>query len=489
MDFLSEHAVALLIFALYLAVLIYNAVVGSRSSSSMAGYYVGNRSLGGVAVGISFFATFASTNTYIGLSGKSYSIGLPWLIMAANLVLFTWVSWRFIAPRLRRFAAQHAVLTIPDYLGSRFLVHPEQERAAIKLLSAAVIVFASLLYLIAIFKGAGTLFQAFLGISYHTAIALFLVIVVLYTSVGGYVSVVRTDVVQGVMMLVGAIMVFAFVTHAAGGVTSIRQLANTPDTAPLFELGGTLPVAVLMGISLSGAFKLLADPRQLSRFLGLRDQREVRRGVLVSVLGLTVVLFCLFPIGLYARLLVGDISDTDTLVPLLIVNPAIFPTWAADFLIVALTAAAMSSMDSVLLVAASTLYRHLINPFHHSAHPVRWTRASIAGFATLAAAVALNPPGDIVQITIFSGSLFAVCFLPAVLLGLYWERGTDGAVLASMLAGIAVLVLWLNAGLSSTVHELFPGLTVSLLTYVLMSCWQPPLACRQRGAVATKEDA
>ena len=82
-----------------------------------------------------------------------------------------------------------------------------------------------------------------------------------------------------------------------------------------------------------------------------------------------------------------------------------------------------------------------------------------------AAGMALNPPGDIVEITIFSGSLYAVCFLPAVLFGLYWEKGTARSVLWSMLLGTVVLLLWILLGLKQTLHEVVPALLVSIITY------------------------
>ena len=72
----------------------------------MAGYYVGNREMNGIVVGISFFATFASTNTYIGHAGKAYDYGVAWFTMAVLLVVFSWISWRWIGPPLRRFASQ-----------------------------------------------------------------------------------------------------------------------------------------------------------------------------------------------------------------------------------------------------------------------------------------------------------------------------------------------------------------------------------------------
>ncbi len=470
LEWISQHWVAVVLLLGYTAMLLYNAWLGSRASQGVEGYYVGGRNMGGIVIGVSFFATFASTNSYIGHAGKGYAYGLPWMIMAVALVVFTWVSWRWVGPALRRFVSRWDALTLPDYLGSRFIAPGvDQHRHPLRMFSAAVIVFSSLLYLIAIFKGAGHLFQQFLGVPYETAVGITLVIVMAYTSIGGFVSVVCTDVVQGVLMVVGAMTLFYFVTAAAGGVAAIATLPDNPDKQFLFELDGGIPFVVLLGISLSGSLKLLVDPRQVSRFYALRDEQAVRQGIWVAVIGLALVQFCIFPVGVYAHLIMEGVTDTDLIVPTLVSDPTVFPVWAADFMIVAIVAAAMSSMDSVLLVAASTLYRNLIEPLRPSSHQLRWTRMAVIGFAVVAAVFALRPPGDIVEITIFSGSLYAVCFLPAVVLGLHWRRGNANAVLASMLGGIVVLIGWLLAGLRGVLHEVFPALLVSLMVYWLLA--------------------
>jgi Na+/pantothenate symporter len=191
----------------------------------------------------------------------------------------------------------------------------------------------------------------------------------------------------------------------------------------------------------------------------------------VAIGGLTVVQLCLYPIGVYAHLLLQGVTDTDLIVPMLVNDLAIFPLWAADFLFVAIVAAAMSSMDSVLLVAASTGYKNLLQPFAVDQHAaisrqLQWTRVLVVSLAVLAAGVALDPPGDILQITIFSGSLYAVCFLPAVVLGLYWNKGSATAVLAAMILGVVVLLIWLGLGYNNVLHEVFPALAASVAVYV-----------------------
>ena len=376
-SWLAQHWLAGVLLALYTLMLLRNAQLGSRASTGLAGYYVGARNIGGVTIGFSFFATFASTNSYIGHAGKGYAYGVPWFTMAISLVLFTFLAWRFVGPRLRHFAAHFDALTVPDYLASRF-VPDGANPGPVRFAGAIVVVFSSLLYLIAIFKGAGHLFEQFLDVPYAAAVGITLLIVMLYTSVGGFVSVVRTDVVQGVLMLLGSVTIFYFVTRAAGGVGAISELPARPDTAFLFEMNGGIAFVVLLGIALSGSLKLMVDPRQISRFYALKDDRELKRGVWVAVIGLAIVQFCIFPVGVYAHLIMDGVTDTDLIVPTLVNDPAVFPLWAADFLIVAIVAAAMSSMDSVLLVAASTLYKNIVAPLRREpgipATQVAWTR-------------------------------------------------------------------------------------------------------------------
>jgi SSS family transporter len=461
----SDHWVAGVLLVVYTAVLLYHARIGAQRSHDMTEYYVGGRSLGGVVIGISFFATFASTNSYIGHAGKGYEYGLPWMTMAVLIVLFTWLSWTMVAPRLRRFTSHWDALTLPDYLETRFGAH----NRGLRLAAAIVIMLSSLLYLIAIFKGAGNLFERFLGIPYEHAVGLTLVIVVLYTSIGGFVSVVRTDVVQGILMVLGSTTIFCFVLNAAGGFGAFAELAQAPGTEHLFTLNAGLPFIVLLGIALSGSLKLLVDPRQISRFYALKDERSVRVGIWVAVGGIALIQLCLFPVGILARTLLDGVPDTDLVIPTLINDVSVFPIWVADFLVVAMVAAAMSSMDSVLLVAASVLYKDLVETLHPTAHPLTWTRIGVVGFSLIAAVIALNPPGGIVEITIFSGSLYAVCFFPAILFGLHWHRGTASGVLASMVTGVIVLLGWMLAGPRDVVHEVFPALMVSCLVYLFFA--------------------
>ena len=465
MDWLGEHWRVLLLLLAYGGVLLVNGRVGRARSANVSEYYVGGRNFGGVALGISFYATFASTNSFIGNSGKSWAYGLPWLLNLAFMLVFCALSWWLVAPRLRAATKGLSALTLPEWFGRRFGDDLVRRAAAV------IVVFASLLYMTAVFKGVGNLLGVFLDLPYGAVIVLVLLVVVFYTAAGGFHSVVRTDVLQGLLLAVGSVVLFAGVTRAAGGVGAILEVPSTPGAEHLFDLNAAMPFPVLLGILFAGSVKLVVEPRQLSRFFALRDDGAARTGLAVAVLGVLLVLGLLLPIGLYARLILPaeQITDTDLIVPTLLAMD-LFPAWIASMLVLAMVAAAMSSLDSVLLVAASTLDRDVLGLRDGAgdAGAVQRTRWLVIGLCALTAVLAWRPPGGIVELTIWSGSLYASCFLPVLLGGLFTGRGDGPTALAAMVAGLVALLSWPFTPGDAVLHEVFPALTASALMFLVL---------------------
>lgn len=467
LDNLRQYWLVHSLLGAYTLILAWHGWRGARETRGLADYYVGGRAMGGVVVGLSFFATFSSTNSYVGYSGQAYTWGVGWLLLVPAIVGISFLSWVAVAPRLRRFTEALGSLTIPDFIGFRF----GNERA--RVIAAVIVVFSSILYMTAVFKGIGNLLEAFMEIPYRPAIGVVFLVVMLYTLFGGFISVVKTDGVQGVIMIFAAVLLSAGTLRAAGGLGALAQIRAQPDGPALFELGGTITVPVLLGVIFSAAVKFLVEPRQLSRFYALESPRAARTGALVSTLAFLFVYTLLVPIGLFARqIFPGGLEDTDMVVPQLLALDGVFSAGVGAFLLVAMVAAAMSSLDSVLLVTASTFERDVVSVLRGSqseAAELRRTRVYVALFSAVTALIALNPPGGIVTLTIFSGSLYGACFFPTVLMGLYWRRGNGAAVISSMLVGAAVLLLWMASPLADVVHEVFPAMLASTLVYVGVS--------------------
>ncbi len=160
MTWIRDHWFVLLLFVLYSALLVHHSLAGKRRTRGTTDYYVGGRAMGGVAIGISFFATYSSTNSFIGFSGQAYTDGVPWLFLVPSVVVFCLIAWLWVAPRLRDFTASTGSVTLPDFIGFRF------DSDAARVLAGVIILFASVLYMTAVFKGIGNLLEVFLEIRY-----------------------------------------------------------------------------------------------------------------------------------------------------------------------------------------------------------------------------------------------------------------------------------------------------------------------------------
>ena len=473
MAWIEEHWLRLFFVAAYLAMLVHHCRVSKQHTSRLEDYLIAGRGLGGWVVALSFYATFVSTNTFIGQAGKSWDVGLIWYVKLVVFAVFCYLSWYLIAPRFVAKAKEYNSLTVADFIGFRY------DSTLLRRASALVIVVASTLYLTAIYKGSALALQQFLGLEYRTAAVAIFIVVTAYTVAGGFRSVVLTDAVQGLLMAIGAIAMLVAVVAQGGGVGAILETLRAQDPN-LVSWKGNMPLMAILGLALSGGVKLLVEPRQLSRFYGLRDDRALHIARVVSPILIVLTLFCVLPIGALAHALVppGAIEDSDLVIPYLLGTADLFgPTLSAFFLLVLLSAA-MSSLDSVLLVAASAVSRDLLIIDDDDTRAIARTRVWVVVVSLISMMLALNPFGDIVEITAFSGSLYAACFLPTLVMGLYWRRGTATGALACIILGSATVIGWhfaARAGWTS-LHEVYVGFAVALVAYIGASLLTAPSA-------------
>ena len=471
LDNLRTYWIVHLLLLAYTALLAWHAWTGNRKTSGVADYFVGGRSMGPIAIGLSFFATYSSTNSFVGFSGQAYDWGVTWFLLVPFVVGLSLFAWVGVAPRLRTFTESLGSLTIPDFIGFRF------GSSGARVLAAVIVIFSSFFYMTAVFKGIGNLLEVFLDIPYRAAIIIVFFIVMLYTMVGGFISVVKTDAVQGLAMVVAAVLLFTGVVSASGGLGSYAVLAEDPATEPLLRWGGGVAVPLAMGVVFAGTVKFAVEPRQLSRFYALESRAAIRKGVWVSTIAFVVVYSLLIPVGLYARNIIpGGLADTDLVVPQLLTTPGVFSAGASAFLLLAMVAAAMSSLDSVLLVMASTAQRDIVGmvlPSHSERSVLTATRLYVALFALITAVIALNPPDGIVGLTALSGAIYGACFGPALLMGLYWRRGNGTATIASFVIGLVVLLLWNRLPWNGGIHQVFPGVVLSFVAYWAVAKFTP----------------
>ena len=466
MNWLEEHWLRLLFMTGYLAMLAYHCWAAQRETHSLDDYLIGGRKLGGWVIALSFYATFVSTNSFVGHAGKSWDAGLIWYIKGVVIVLSCYMAWYLVAPRFFIKALEYKSLTLPDFLGRRY------DSLSLRRISAIVIFMAAVLYLIAVYKGSALALQQFLGLNYQVAAVAIFLVVTAYTLAGGFRSVVLTDTVQGVLMAIGAVALMVAVLYKGGGLTAIMENIRTQDP-DLVSWQGKMPIMTILGLAIAGGMKMLVDPRQISRIYGLKDKKALGVARIVSPLLIFITYLCLLPIGAFAHALIpaDAINDSDLVTPFLLGTAEVLGPILSSFFLLVLLSAAMSSLDSVLLVAASSVGRDIMVIGDKDPRVLTRTRVWVVVISLLGMLLALNPFGDIVGITAFSGSLYAACFIPTLVLGLYWKGGTAIGAFSCVLLGSTTVSAWHFAKLAgwTTLHEVYVGFGVAVLAYVLVS--------------------
>ncbi len=470
---------------MYLAMLAWHGWLGKRRTRGLDDFLVGGRRMGGVVIGLSFYATFVSSVTFVGHAGRSYAFGLSWWLIC--VVVFTsmvLVSWFVIAPPFTRRARELGALTVPDFLGFQY------ESLLLRRLAGGVVVIASLAYMVAVYEGATRLLGVLLDLDPGMVTMIIFVVVTAYTLAGGFHSVVATDAVQGVILLAGGMLLPLSMVVREGGVTALLgkvrlAMPSVLEWQPEGALAGDVTVGTLVGLALGVGLKIIVEPRQLSRFYGLADDEQLRRGRWIAPAMLFVTYLVMLPVGFLAHAFVtpGELGGgsgralTDNVIPHLLGSKVnLLGPVAGAFFLTGLVAAAMSSIDSVLLVAASSADHDLVAPGRaDDGAGVRRTRVWVFLLSAVAAVLSLILDQGITEMSSFSGSLYAACFLPSLIVGLFWKRLGRTAALLALITGFATTLGWFILkqtgclGDLRKVHEVYVGVACSHVVAVTMT--------------------
>ena len=470
-DWLQENWVPLAVLGGFVVLMVLSAWRANRRREERPGPIV---------IALSFYATFLSTNTFLGQAGFGYKVGIAWVLGAAVFVACGFVAWFVVARRMihdaRRVLGDEMDLdrvTVPGYLRRKYA------SPLVGSLSAWVVFVASVLYMVAVFKGIGHIFSQILHVSYEVAVLSVFALVVAYTSWGMIRAILHTDAVQGSLMVLGAAALFV----ATVGHMDWDLLRQSPDLdangqplgGALMDWNSLMSPLYIIGLSLGTGIKLIVAPRLVVRFLLFRHASEqgIRQAKWLTVGLMTVTIPMLFLVGILAHGIVPQgqsqhyFENTDQVVPFL-VDHLFGPFWGAVIL-GSFLCAALSSIDSVLHVAGSALVVDLWGQWkrHLPVNTIdRLQRASMIPVAAVPAWLALDPPADVVPMTALSGALFGGCFFPVLIVGLWWRCPHTRAVPASIVAGAVGVVSWamgLREALGlQVIHPLFAGLVASL---------------------------
>ena len=437
---MSESLAIAITLILYKLVLVGIGLVANRRTHDTADFFLGGRQLGPWVAAISASASSSSAWTLLGVSGAAYAWGLGafWLFPAC-LAGFI-INWYFLGPRLRRLSHEDGSLTVTDVLAGP---PGSPGSSAIRWVCTAIVLISLLAYVAAQFQGAGKTFHQTFDMSMPAAIGLGGGIIVLYTLLGGFWAVSITDTLQGLVMATAAIIVPLAGLVAVGGPGALLSSLAGVQVDGYDSLMRGMPTAAgigfvvgLLGIGLGYP----GQPHVVNRFMAVRDEDSLARGRTIAI-GWAVVMYTgMLVVGWCARALLPPLADAE--VAFIETTRSLLPAMVAGVMIAAALSAVMSTADSQLLVAASSVAHDLRGkePEAGKQPPLVRTRVVVVALSAIAIGLALWGSKEIFSRVLFAWTAMGSAFGPLLLVRVSAGAVRPGARLASILLGFSLSV-------------------------------------------------
>jgi len=422
----------------------------SKKVKDIKDYYVGGKNLGFWAVAFSSRATGESAWLLLGLTGLGAMVGASAFWVVLGEVVGVSIAWFFMAERFKELSDKYNSITIPDYLVSRF----NASGNTLRIIAASALSVFVIIYVSAQIDATGTAFETFLGWNYFTGAILGFVIVLTYIFTGGFVAVVWSDLFQGVVMLLGLILLPIVAYYSIEPSTPINQelLALDPSFLNIWGEGGfnLLNLFTILGYAAIG-LGFMGSPQLFIRFMSIKDRSEIRKGRWVAIVFTIITDSCAVLIGIYGRYLLTSIGETpesvlgngaQNVLPMLVEK--VMPLSLIGIYIAAVLSAIMSTIDSLLIVASSAIsrdfYQQIFKPNKTEKQMTNISRVITLSLALLALCLALviavsSPDRTIFWFAIFGWSGIAATFCPTIILSIFWKGFSEKGAIASMITG------------------------------------------------------
>lgn len=441
---------------LYCVILLVLGYLASRRIHSMNDFVIGGKTLSFWVAAFSAQATGESAWLLLGVTGMGAMVGFSAYWIVVGEVLGVAVAWFLMAPRFKRLTDRYESMTVIDYLVSRF----RSRSHTLRLVSAVALSIFVLIYIAAQIDATGSAFETFLQWDYHTGAVAGFIVVAIYCIAGGFLAAAWTDMFQGAVMLICLVFlpVVAFLTLDNSGSIYAGLESIDPGLVNIWGSGGfnLMNLSVVVGMGLIG-LGFLGSPQVFSRHIAIRDEAQINRGSWVAVLFTLLVGFSAVSIGVLGRYIFtsqGVAPDT------ILGNGAqnvlselveyTFPPWIVGLYVAAVLSAIMSTVSSLLVMAAGSVthdvYERLVNPGITNRQARLLCRRVTLVMAVLALGLALlvsvlSPDRTIFWFVIFGWSGIAATFCPMIILSLFWPAFTERAAIASMVTGFLMTIV------------------------------------------------
>lgn len=481
-------------FFLYFCIIFGIGYYAYTATKSHEDYVLGGRKLNSIITALGVGASDMSGWLMIGLPGALYAFGFDHIWMPIGLLLGAYLNWRFIAYRLRIFTIEaDNSLTIPSYLEHRF----DDTSQVIRTITSIVIILFFAIYSSAGFVSSGLLFSSTFGIDYHTALIIGVVLLVVYTSIGGFLAVNWVDVFQGGLMLLALVFLPIYIIYIINftdpNLLSIAHIkANFADQfttgyfdfIPLDINGSKLMVYITMASTFAWGLGYFGQPHILVRFMAANSKEAIVKARRICMTWMFIALIGAISVGLIGKIfyLNDPLSDPEKVFFALVQDN--INIWIAGWLIAAVLSCVMSTVAAQLILSASALcediYHARINP-NASDKKLLWVgRMTVVMVAILALILAWNKNSSVLELVGHAWAGLGSAFGPVILLSLFWRRMTKRGAIAGIIVGASTVLVfvflryivntvWQHDVMLLQLYEIIPGFIASLISIILFS--------------------
>ncbi len=452
-----------------------------KSTSDVAGYMLGGRSLSPSVAALSAGASDMSGWMLMGLPGAMYVSGLSSLWIALGLVIGAFLNYIVVAPRLRTYTeVANDSITLPDFFENRF----NDKSRLLRIVSSLVIVVFFTLYTSSGIVAGGKLFESSFGLHYEIGLYVTAGVVVAYTLFGGFLAVSLTDFVQGCIMFVALVLVPVVAISEVGGIGEMQNSIDkiNPDLLNIFS--GVTAISIVSAMAWGLGY--FGQPHIIVRFMAIRSITDVPKARRIGMSWMCVTLIGAMATGFAGIAYVSKtgiaFDDAETI--FIVLSQLLFHPFVAGFLLAAILAAIMSTISSQLLVTSSSLTGDFYQVFLHrnasEKQLVLVGRISVLLVSLVAIYFAYDRNSTILTLVSNAWAGFGAAFGPVVIASLYWKKMTRNGALAGMVLGAATVLLWIYAPisidgkpLSAIMYEIVPGFIVCALAIYFVSKSSP----------------
>ncbi|MBQ1643892.1 MAG: sodium/proline symporter PutP [Treponema sp.] len=476
-----QHVIA---FVIYLGLMIYVGIRWMNTNNNSEDFFLGGRNLGPWTTALSAEASDMSGWLLMGLPGLAYLGGIKEAFWTAlGLEIGTYLNWLIVAKPLRKYSiACGNSITIPQFLTNRF----KDKKRLISLVSSIFIMFFFAIYTASGFVACAKLLNTVFELPYICGLVIGTVVILLYTLLGGFGAVCTTDFIQGTLMFISLIITLAIVTVTLGGpAESFAKVSEFSNKAINGELGnelrekflGNKNFSVISIISaLAWGLGYFGMPHILVRFMGIRSNAEIKISRRIAMIWVTIAFIGAVAIGAFATVFLPEQLSAGASESVIIkCITKIYQPFIGGIFLCAILAAAMSTADSQLLVAASAFTEDccqtLLNKKFDANTTVRISRITVLAIAAVAFVLSLDESSSIFKLVSYAWAGFGSTFGPLVLLALFWRNATAKGAVAGIICGAVTVIVWHNLhGGIFDVYEILPGFLVCLVLAVVISC-------------------